>query len=111
MFLFMVGISIYGLSIYGKKVLVNIGYKPFAINFLALSQSSCFSFHVNFRLIWYTLYTDMSFLNRNEKLLVKVVVPKLNDLILRVTKRGILLDPLHVLLVPTFQQTPKLKCQ
>ena len=44
-----------------------------------------------------------------KKEFVKIVVPILHDLVLRVTKRDVLQDPLHVLLAPTFRQSPELK--
>ena len=35
---------------------------------------------------------------------VKKLVPNLSEFALRVTKRSVLLDPLHALLIPTFLQ-------
>ena len=50
----------------------------------------------------------MPSLNRNEKLHVKIVVPKLQSLILRVTGKDVQLEHCFVPTVPPSQQSPKM---
>ena len=64
---FLVNFSIYGLFVYGKKVLSKICYIFFANSSLAMLQSISFIFHVKNGLIFYTQNTDMLNLNLNEK--------------------------------------------
>ena len=58
-FLFLVRLSIYGLSVYGNKVLSSTCYIFFAIRFLSMLMSSCWSLYVFFSiysvctLYWY----------------------------------------------------------
>ena len=81
----------------------------FVITLLALSQSGSFSLYVSFRLFCQTLFSLKCLHSiETEKLLIKIVVPKLQSLTLLVTKRVVLLAHCILLNVPNSPQNHKM---
>ena len=74
--LFMVALSIYAIFRIWEKSFNNTCYKSFAIISFALLQSSRFNLRVYFTLFRQTPNIEMPSLNRNQKLLVTIVLPK-----------------------------------
>ena len=70
--------------------------------------SSRFNLHVYFRPICQTPIIEMPSLIRKEKLLVEIVVPKLQETIMYVTRRDVQLEHCIVPNVPISQQSPKM---
>ena len=97
-----------GFSTSGKTYSVKIATKFSANISFPLLQSSWFNLHVCFRVFWHTPNLEMPPLNRNKEILVSILVPKLQNLILIVKRRGVPLVHCIVPSVPLSPQNPKL---
>ena len=105
---FMVAHSFYGIFRKWEEKFKYTWYNFFAIISFALLRSSCFNLRVYFRLFCPKTIIQMPSLIRKEKITCeKIVVPKLQETLLYVTRRDVQLEHRIVPIVPISPQKPR----